>query len=165
LSDPENIMQQTNSSSAKLIADLNLRIGEELGKSNWTSIDQGRIDDFAKATDDHQWIHVDPQRAASEGPFGGTIGHGFLSLSLLAPTLFEVLIDPLQVKQAVNYGLDKVRFIAPVRAGKRVRNCIRLLAVEDKGRGRWLVTTENTIEIEGEDKPALIAQNLVLLSA
>ena len=151
-------------SPAQKIAELSLRLGEELGKSNWISIDQARIDDFAKATDDYQWIHVDPQRAASEGPFGGTIGHGFLSLALLAPTLFEVLIDPLQVTQAVNYGLDKVRFIAPVRAGKRVRNCIRLLAVEDKGRGRWLVTTENSFEIEDEDKPALIAQNLVLLS-
>lgn len=147
------------------IAELSLRIGEELGKSQWITIDQARIDDFAKATDDHQWIHVDPARAASEGPFGGTIAHGFLSLSLIAPTLFELLIDPLQMRQAINCGLDQVRFLAPVRAGKRVRNCISLIAVEDKGRGRWMLTTQNSFEIEGEDKPALIAQNLVLLSA
>jgi acyl dehydratase len=147
------------------IAELSLRIGEELGKSQWITIDQARIDDFAKATGDHQWIHVDPARAASEGPFGGTIAHGFLSLSLIAPTLFELLIDPLQMRQAINCGLDQVRFLAPVKAGKRVRNCISLIAVEDKGRGRWMVTTQNSFEIEGEDKPALIAQNLVLLSA
>ncbi|WP_229732030.1 MaoC family dehydratase [Pseudomonas sp. N040] len=151
-------------SPAEKLAALALRIGEELGKSDWISIDQGRIDDFAKATDDHQWIHVDPARAASEGPFGGTIGHGFLSLALIAPTLFEVLIDPLQVRQAINYGLEQVRFIAPVKAGKRVRNCITLLAVQDRGRGRWMVTTQNSFEIEGEGKPALTAQNLVLLS-
>ena len=100
----------------------------------------------------------------TEGPFGGTIGHGFLSLALIAPTLFELLIDPLQVRQAINYGLDIVRFIAPVKAGKRVRNCISLIAVEDRGRGRWIVTTQNSFEIEGESKPALTAQNFVLLS-
>jgi acyl dehydratase len=147
------------------IAHISLRIGEELGKSRWITIDQARIDDFAKATDDHQWIHVDPARAASEGPFGGTIAHGFLTLSLIAPTLFELLIDPLQMRQAINCGLDQVRFLSPVKAGKRVRNCISLIAVEDKGRGRWMLTTQNSFEIEGEDKPALIAQNLVLLSA
>ena len=144
---------------------LRQRIGEELGVSAWITIDQARIDRFASATDDFQWIHVEPQRAASEGPFGGTIAHGFLSLSLLAPSLFEVLIDPLGVTQAVNLGVDQVRFLSPVAAGRRVRNRVRLLAVEDKNRGRVLVTTENTIEIEGEAKPALTAQNQVLLGA
>ena len=144
---------------------LRQRIGEELGVSTWITIDQARIDRFAAATDDFQWIHVDPQRAASEGPFGGTIAHGFLSLSLLAPSLFEVLIDPLGVTQAVNLGVDQVRFLSPVAAGSRVRNRVRLLAIEDKNRGRVLVTTENTIEIEGAAKPALTAQNQVLLGA
>lgn len=144
------------------LADLHTRLGTEIGMSSWFDIDQARIDRFAAATDDHQWIHVDATRAAAESPFGGTIAHGYLSLSLLAPTLFETVINPLGINQVVNYGLDRVRFIAPVRAGKRVRNRIKLVALEAKGQGS-LMTTENTIEIEGEAKPALIAQSLVLL--
>ena len=103
------------------------------------------------------------ERAARESPFGGTIAHGFLTLALLAPTTFEILVANVALKQALNYGLDKVRFIAPVRAGKRVRNHIKITAVEDKGGGRFLVTTENTIEIDGEEKPALVAIALVML--
>jgi acyl dehydratase len=142
---------------------LGAHLGEEIGVSSWIAVDQKRIDEFAHCTEDHQWIHVDVDRAAKESPFGGTVAHGFLTLALLAPTAFEILLSRVQVKQAVNYGLEKVRFLAPLRAGKRVRNHVKVAAVEDKGSGRVLLTTENTIEIEGEDKPALIAFALVLL--
>ncbi|MDB5361006.1 MAG: nodulation protein NodN [Rhodospirillales bacterium] len=138
------------------------KVGQELGVSSWRAIEQDRIDRFAQATDDHQWIHVDPVRAAG-GPFGATIAHGFLTLSLLATTAYEVLAEIFEGATAFNYGLDKVRFVAPVRVGARVRNRIKLLAVEPKAEGRWLITTENSFEIEGEAKPALIAVSLVMI--
>ncbi|HEV2677920.1 MAG TPA: MaoC family dehydratase [Aliidongia sp.] len=144
------------------VAMLAQQVGQELGVSPWCAIEQDRIDRFADATDDHQWIHVDPDRAAT-GPFGATVAHGFLSLSLLAPTAYQVLAEAFAGTTAFNYGLDKVRFIAPVRVGSRVRNRIRLVALDQKGGGRWLMTTENTMEIEGEAKPALIAVSLVML--
>ena len=110
---------------------------------------------------------MDPRRRRActpgESPFGGTVAHGFLTLSLLASTGLEVLLQRIEVKQAVNYGLEKVRFLAPVRAGKRVRNHVKVAGVEDKGNGRVLLTTENTFEIEGEDKPALVALSLAML--
>ena len=144
------------------VADLAAHIGEEIGVSSWILLDQTRINEFAHCTGDHQWIHVDAERAAREGPFGGTIAHGFLTLSLLAPTGFEVLLARVTPRSVVNYGLDKVRFIAPVRSGKRVRNHIRISSVEDKGGGRYLVMTENTMEIEGETRPALTASALAM---
>jgi acyl dehydratase len=144
-------------------AELAPRVGQELGVSSWIAIDQARIDAFARCTGDEQWIHVDVERARRESPFGGTVAHGFLTLSLLGPTALEVIVGRVRARQAVNYGLDKVRFLAPVRPGRRVRNRIKLVAAEDKGGGRFLVTTENTIEIEGEGKPALVATALVLL--
>jgi acyl dehydratase len=147
------------------LADLATHVGEEMGVSSWTLLDQARIDEFAHCTGDHQWIHVDTERAARESPFGGTVAHGFLTLSLLAPTGFEVLLTRIAPKSVVNYGLDKVRFVAPVRSGKRVRNRIKIAAVEHKGGGRYLVTTENTMEIEGEPKPALIASVLAIFMA
>jgi len=153
------------SAHAMTPADLARRIGEEIGVSSWITLDQQRIDEFARCTGDDQWIHVDIERAARESPFGGTVAHGFLTLSLIAPTGFEVLYSSLVAKQALNYGIEKLRFLAPVRAGKRVRNRIKIVAVEDKGGGRWLLTTENTIEIEGEEKPALIATALGMLMA
>jgi acyl dehydratase len=137
--------------------------GTPIGVSSWITIDQQRIDEFARCTGDHQWIHVDAGRAAKESPFGGTVAHGFLTLALVAPTAFEILLHRVQAKQAVNYGLEKVRFLAPVRAGKRVRNHVKVAAVEDKGAGRVLLTTENTFEIEGEDKPALVAFSQAML--
>lgn len=143
--------------------DLAQLIGQEIGVSSWHVLDKARIDEFADCTGDRQWIHVDPARAAKESPFGGTIAHGFLTLALVAPTSFEVLIARLKLKQAVNYGLEKVRFVAPVRAGKRVRNHIKVVAVENRGGGRLLVTTEHTFEIEGEDKPALVALSQAML--
>ena len=147
------------------LADLAKHVGEEIGASSWTTLDQARIDEFARCTGDHQWIHVDAERAARDSPFGGTIAHGFLTLSLLAPTGFEVLVARVAPKSVVNYGLERVRFLTPVRSGKRVRNRIRIAAVEHKGGGRYLVTTENTIEIEGETKPALIASALAIFMA
>jgi acyl dehydratase len=151
--------------SKMTVADLARHIGEEIGISSWILLDQNRINEFAHCTGDHQWIHVDAERAAREGPFGGTIAHGFLTLSLLAPTGFEVLLARITPKSVVNYGLDKVRFVAPVRSGKRVRNRIRISSVEEKGTGRFLVTTENTIEIEGETRPALTASALAMFMA
>ncbi len=147
------------------VADLARHVGEEIGVSSWIVLDQARINEFAHCTGDHQWIHVDAERAARESPFGGTVAHGFLTLSLLAPTAFEVLLTRIRPKSVVNYGLEKVRFVAPVRSGKRVRNHIRIAAVEDKSAGRYLVTTDNTIEIEGESKPALSASVLAMLMA
>jgi acyl dehydratase len=147
------------------VGDLAKHIGEEIGVSSWILLDQNRINEFAHCTGDHQWIHLDAERAAREGPFGGTIAHGFLTLSLIAPSSFEVLLALLTPKSVVNYGLDKVRFIAPVRSGKRVRNRIRIASVEDKGGGRYLVTTDNTIEIEGESRPALTASALAMFMA
>jgi len=147
------------------VADLAKHIGEEIGISSWILLDQNRINEFAHCTGDHQWIHVDVERAAREGPFGGTIAHGFLTLSLLAPTGFEVLLTRITPKSVVNYGFDKVRFVAPVRSGKRVRNHIRISSVEEKGAGRFLVTIENTMEIEGETRPALTASALAMFMA
>ena len=144
-------------------AELSAHLGEEIGVSSWIMVDQRRIDEFAQCTDDRQWIHVDVERAAEESPFGGTVAHGFLTLSLLAPTLFEIMISRVVIKQAINYGLEKVRFLAPVRAGKRVRNRVKVASLEDRSNGRILLTTENTVEIEGEDKPAVMALAQVML--
>ena len=144
------------------LANIQDLVGQELGVSEWETLDQQRIDQFAECTGDHQWIHVDVARARSESPVGSTIAHGYLTLSLLAKSSFDILVGPLGVRQALNYGLDRVRFIAPVKAGARVRNRIKLLSAEDKGQGRALISTENTIEIEGESKPALIAGALVM---
>jgi len=144
-------------------ASLAARAGTAFEPSNWVLIDQRRIDDFAHCTGDRQWIHVDVERAAKEGPFGGTIAHGFLTLSLIASTFQEVVLSNVAVKQVVNYGLDKVRFVAPVRAGRRVRNRIHVAGLEEKGPGCFLLTTGHTIEIENETKPALVATSLVYL--
>lgn len=138
------------------------RVGQNIGTSKWFSVDQKRIDEFAHATEDHQFIHVDVDRAKKETPFGGTIAHGFLTLSLLAPMGYDALPALANRAMGINYGLDKVRFLAPVLAGKRVRNRIKLVGVEDKGGGRWLLSLENTVEIEGGDKPALIAITLAM---
>jgi len=137
-------------------------VGRELGASAWMTLDQQRIDEFAHCTGDRQWIHVDVERARRESPLGTTIAHGYLTLAMVAQSTFEVLVEPAGIAQALNYGLDRVRFLAPVKSGARVRNRIKLLAAEAKGEGRFLLTTENTIEIENEAKPALIAQVLVM---
>jgi acyl dehydratase len=137
-------------------------IGRELGVSDWVAMDQERINQFAACTNDHQWIHVDLQRARRESPLGTTIAHGFLLLAMLAESTFEILVKPAGFAQALNYGLDRVRFISPVRAGARIRIRMKLLTADAKGQGRTLLSTENTMEIEGEAKPALIATSLVM---
>jgi acyl dehydratase len=141
-----------------------LHVGRELGVSDWMLIDQPRIDGFAQCTGDDQWIHVDADRAQRESPYGTTIAHGYLTLATLASSAFDVYIRPAGITQAFNYGLDRVRFIAPVKSGSRVRTRIKLLAAERKDGGRLLLTTENTVEIEGSAKPALVAHALVMVA-
>ncbi|MEM5428803.1 MaoC family dehydratase [Cupriavidus oxalaticus] len=140
-------------------------VGRELGVSEWIVVDQARINAFAECTGDHQWIHVDVERARRESPFGGTIAHGYLTLSLLAALSMDVGLVPPDASAGLNYGLDKVRFLTPVKAGARVRNRVTLLGVEDKGGGRVIARMANTLEIEGEDKPALLAESLAMLVA
>jgi len=144
------------------LAEIRARVGEEIGISDWLTVDQTRIDAFGEATEDRQFIHTDPA-AAAQTPFGGTIAHGFLSLSLLSRMGAEVMLIPAGMKMAVNYGLDRVRFLAPVRSGKRVRGRFVLDSVEEKAPGQILMRHTVTVEIEGEDKPALTAQWLGLI--
>jgi acyl dehydratase len=132
------------------------RVGTEIGLSSWLTVDQARIDAFAEATEDRQFIHTDPA-AAAQTPFGGTIAHGFLTLSLLSRMAADAMIIPEGVKMAVNYGLDRVRFLAPVRSGSRVRGRFTLDSIEEKAPGQLLMRHVVTVEIEGEDKPALSA--------
>jgi acyl dehydratase len=139
------------------LADLAARVGETLGTSEWIEVHQRRIDLFAEATGDHQWIHVDPARAAA-GPFGTTIAHGFLTLSLL-PEMFAGAFAIADTRMGVNYGLNRVRFTAPVPVGSRLRGRFRLLAYEPIAGGAQL-TVEVTIEREGADKPVCIAESL-----
>lgn len=148
------------SSPIRTIAALREAVGQELPPTPWVTIDQSRIDAFGEATDDHQWIHVDPVRAA-DGPYGGTIAHGFLTLSLLA-TFFNQVIDPADADVRVNYGFEKVRFTAAVPVGSRVRGRLRLDAVSP--RGEMLdVRTHVVVEIDGSDRPAVVADLIILL--
>jgi len=140
-------------------------VGRELGVSEWVVVDQARIDAFAACTGDQQWIHVDVERARRESPFGGTIAHGYLTLSLLASLAMDVGLIPKDAAAGLNYGLDKVRFLTPVKAGARVRCRLTLTAVENKGGGRVMVKVANVLEIEGEEKPALLAETLAMLVA
>ena len=142
--------------------EIRARIGTEIGVSGWLTIDQPRIDAFADATEDRQFIHVDPQ-AAAQTPFGGTIAHGFLSLSLLSRMGAEAMLLPDGLRMAVNYGLDRVRFLAPVKAGGRVRGRFVLDSAEEKAPGQILMRHIVTVEIEGEAKPALSAVWLGLM--
>jgi acyl dehydratase len=141
------------------LADLPNHVGEHLGYSEWLNVDQKRIDTFADATDDHQWIHVDPERA-KDGPFGGAIAHGYLTLSLLMPMWSEVL-DLEGVRTRVNYGLNSVRFPAPVLAGSRIRLGVTLVDVA-AAKGGVQVVVDAVIEIEGSAKPACVAQPVFL---
>ncbi len=145
------------------LATINEFVGRELGVSDWITIDQQRINEFADCTGDHQWIHVDVERAKRESPFGTTIAHGYLTLSLLPMMQYEVGTLPDGVKAALNYGADKIRFINPVKSGSRVRDRIALIAAEDKGGGRILLTTRHTVEIDGEEKPAMVADTLAMI--
>jgi len=138
------------------IADMKAKIGEQIGTSDWFLLDQARIDQFAETTEDRQFIHVNPE-AAKATPFGGTIAHGFLTLSMLA-AMMDGGVEKPAVKMSVNYGFNKVRFLSPVKSGKRVRGHFKLLELEEKRPGQWQQTVEVTVEIEGEEKPALLAE-------
>lgn len=142
--------------------EIKARVGQEVGVSDWILVDQARIDTFADVTEDPQFIHIDPE-AAAKTPFGGTIAHGFLTLSLLSRMAANAMLRPEVVKMGVNYGFEKVRFIAPVRSGKRVRGHFVLAAFEEKRPGQYQFTHQVTVEIEGEDKPALIADWIGLI--
>jgi len=139
--------------------------GRELGASDWVTVDQDRIDRFAACTGDRQWIHVDVERARRESPFGAPIAHGYLVLSLVAATVMELGVIPPDAATGLNYGLEKVRFIAPVRAGARVRNRVALVSAEPQNGERVLLKLQCTLEIESEAKPALVAEILCMLIA
>jgi acyl dehydratase len=138
-------------------------VGRELGASGWVAVDQERIDRFAECTGDRQWIHVDVERARRESPFGGPIAHGYLTLALVAAMVMELGVIPPDAASGLNYGLEKVRFIAPVKAGARVRTRVSLLSAEQQSGGRMLLKLNCTLEIEGEPKPALVAETLCML--
>jgi acyl dehydratase len=145
------------------LSDIPRFVGQELGVSSWVTVDQSRIDQFAECSGDRQWIHVDVERAKRESPYRAPIAHGYLTLSLVAPLQMEIGAVPIDAAAAFNYGLDKVRFLAPVKAGARVRLRVALIDVEKKG-GGVVLKTSNTLEIEGSDKPALIAESLALIT-
>ncbi|MCI0911861.1 MULTISPECIES: MaoC family dehydratase [Pseudomonas] len=143
------------------VTELSQYVGKELGRSDWLKIDQQRINLFAEATGDFQFIHVDPDKAAKT-PFGCTIAHGFLTLSLIPKLMEDILVLPEGLKMVVNYGLDSVRFIQPVKVDSKVRLKVDLGEVIEKKPGQWLLKATATLEIEGEDKPAYIAEPLSL---
>lgn len=140
------------------LAELREKVGRELAVSEWVAVTQERINLFAEATDDHQWIHLDPARAARDSPFGGTVAHGFLTLSLLPRLAADTLVLP-EAKLVVNYGLNRVRFPSPVRAGQRIRARFTPSGIEDVPGGVQLTFTV-TIEAEGSDKPACVAETV-----
>lgn len=136
-------------------------IGKELGCSEWLTVDQERINLFAEATGDFQFIHVDPVKAAKT-PFGGTIAHGFLSLSLIPKLMGDLMVLPEGLKMVVNYGLDSVRFVQPVAVGSNVRLHLKFTDATEKKPGQWLLKVTATLEIEGQEKPAYVAEPLTL---
>lgn len=140
------------------------KIGYQFKPSAWVTLSQERINAFADCTEDHQFIHIDKEKAAST-PLGGTIAHGFLTLSLLAEMSKDCGLEPINMRMALNYGLDRVRFLAPVRAGKRVRAHYQVTDVRDKGDNRYLIKYQVRVEIEGEETPALVAESLLMTFA
>lgn len=141
------------------VAELPSMVGKELEPSPWLEITQERVNQFANATNDHQFIHVDLEKA-KQTPFGGTIAHGFLSLSLLSYLNAQTAIVPEGLVMGINYGSDKVRFLAPVNVGKRIRSRQKILEVTEKKPGQWLIKTDVSVEIDGEETPALVAEIL-----
>ncbi|MGZ8306455.1 MAG: MaoC family dehydratase [Allosphingosinicella sp.] len=144
------------------IEDIQSKVGSEVGVSDWILVDQARIDAFADVTEDPQFIHIDPE-AAAKTPFGGTVAHGFLTLSLLSRMAADAMLRPEGVKMGVNYGFERVRFMAPVRSGKRVRGRFLLARFEEKKPGQWQFVHNVTVEIEDEEKPALVADWIGLI--
>jgi acyl dehydratase len=149
------------SKPALTIAELSERVGQEIGVSRWFLIDQKRIDAFADSTEDWQFIHVDPE-AAKATPFGSTVAHGFLTLSMLSAIAYDALPRVAGLAMGVNYGFEKVRFVAPVRAGRRIRGRFRLEGLTQRSAREYQSRKAVTVEIEGEDKPALVAEWLSL---
>jgi acyl dehydratase len=147
------------------VADIRKSYDERPQVSEWLTVDQARIDQFGQATLDSDWMHVDPERAKRDGPFGGTVAFGFWTLSMLTYLVRQTggCDYPEGALYGLNYGFDRVRLIAPVPVGKRIRNRATVMNIEDRGEGRFLVKTENTIEIEGTEKPAMLAEWLVML--
>ena len=143
------------------VADIKNYIGKELGRSEWLTIDQERINQFAECTGDHQFMHADPEKAKLT-PFGSTIAHGFLSLSLVPMLMEKIMVMPEGLKMAVNYGLDSVRFIQPVKVNSKVRLVVTLTDANEKNPGQWLLKAKAVLEIEGQEKPAYIAEPLTL---
>lgn len=136
--------------------------GKELGVSDWVTVDQKRINSFADCTEDHQFIHVDEERANKETPFGGTIAHGFLTLSLLSKLSYEVAVKLNGAKMGINYGFEKIRFIQPVPAGSKIRGRFIINDVIERKPGQWMINYGVTIEIEGQNKPAALAEWLTI---
>ena len=155
-------MNETRPKTPPTYEQLRTMAGQELGVSEWTLVDQNRIDEFAECTGDHQGIHVDRERARRRSPFRTTIAHGYLTLSIIGALALEMGIVPENTQAAFNYGFDKVRFIAPVKVGARIRLRTTLMSMEDRGPGQYLMKAANTIEIEGEEKPALMAETLAM---
>ena len=145
------------------MATLDQFVGKEVGTSDWIVVSQDMINQFAETTGDRQWIHVDVERATRESPFGGPIAHGYLTLSLVGGIAMNLGVVPRDAAAVFNYGLDRVRFVMPVKAGARVRCKVVLAQVTDQDAGRKLIKMLNTLEIEGEAKPALIAETLAML--
>lgn len=157
-----NAPAQSNAPARQVSLDeLRALVGTEIGVSRWIDVDQSRIDAFADVGEDHQFIHVDPEAAAAT-PFGGTIAHGFLTLSLLTPMGYDVALSIEGAVFGVNYGLDKVRFLQPVRSGGRVRGRFTLADASEKRPGQWLLRYAVSVEIDGEAKPALAADWLTM---
>ncbi|MFK7836529.1 MAG: MaoC family dehydratase [Sulfitobacter sp.] len=144
-------------------ANMGDKAGEMLGTSGWQEITQDVVNEFAHCTGDNQWIHTDVERAKKESPFGGPVAHGYLTLSLLSAMAMEIGVVPAGTAAALNYGLDKVRFLTPVPVGAKVRLHTKLVSFEPKDNGQYLMKTENTMEVQGADRPALLAESLAIL--
>lgn len=156
-------MAQAEATTAGMtLEDYRARAGQDLGLSDWITLDQPLIDAFAACTGDHQWIHVDRARAARESPFGSTVAHGFLVLSLLPRFIDSMGLMPKDAAAVLNYGLEKVRFTAPVPAGAQLRDRVTLLKVEERGPGQLLATTRHMLELKDADRPALLAEVITL---
>jgi acyl dehydratase len=148
------------------VANLHHHVGHDFGLSAPVLLDQKRIDHFAQCTGDDQWIHVDVERARDSGPFGGTIAHGLLTLSLIPAVQYELGVYPADAGNVLNYGFEKVRFLAPVPSGAAIVTRVELAAVEAKGLGRFLVRTKNTAYMAGEtERPVLVAESLAMVMA
>lgn len=143
---------------ARTFEDMRSRIGAELGVSDWLLVEQTLIDGFGRATKDMDWLHVDTERARAEGPYGGTIAFGFWTLSMLTHFSHQIGMWPKDVAYGLNYGLEHVRWLHPVKVGSRIRMRCTLLDLEDRGNGRFLIRTRNEVEIEGVSRPALVAE-------